>query len=72
MSVTLHYSLTLEPTLLDIVDEEWQRDTLPDDDIPLPEGVVPPLDESDDIHEELEILTKDLEKWTELGLHTVH
>ena len=30
------------------------------------------MDENDDMREELETLTKDLEKWTELGLHTVH
>ena len=31
MSTTLHYSLVGEPELLDILDEDWLRDTLPDD-----------------------------------------
>ena len=33
--------------LIDIVDEEWMRDTL-DDDVPLPLGMAPLLDEIED------------------------
>ena len=31
MSKTIHYSLISEPHLLDLVDEEWRKDKLPDD-----------------------------------------
>jgi len=34
MSATLHYSLVREPELLDVLDEEWLKDTLPDDGVP--------------------------------------
>ncbi|KAL3146386.1 Anaphase-promoting complex subunit 13 [Trebouxia sp. C0010 RCD-2024] len=72
MSVTLHYSQIREPDLLDVVDDAWAQDKLPNDDIPLPEGLVPPVDETDDLREELEAQNKGPDKWVELGLHTVH
>ena len=31
MSITVHYAQIKEPDLLDIVDDEWQQDTLPAD-----------------------------------------
>lgn len=31
MSFSLHYSTIINPSLVDIVDEEWARETLPDD-----------------------------------------
>jgi hypothetical protein len=31
MSTSLHYSTINNPTLVDIVDEEWAKETLPDD-----------------------------------------
>lgn len=40
-------------------------------DIPLPEGLMPPMDETDDLREELEAQNKGPDKWVELGLHTV-
>ncbi|XP_042978374.1 anaphase-promoting complex subunit 13 isoform X2 [Carya illinoinensis] len=33
--------------LIDIVDEEWMRDTLPDDDLPLPPLVIRTEDTED-------------------------
>ena len=33
MSATLHYSLVGEPELLDVIDEDWLRDTLPNDGV---------------------------------------
>ena len=41
-------------------------------DIPLPEGLMPPVDETDDLREELEAQNKGPDRWVELGLHTVH
>ena len=41
-------------------------------DIPLPEGLMPPVDETDDLREELETQNKGPDRWVELGLHTVH
>ncbi|MBA0602653.1 hypothetical protein Goshw_017051, partial [Gossypium schwendimanii] len=34
--------------LIDIVDEEWMRDTLPDDDLPLPPVMVARTDDTED------------------------
>ncbi|EOY10762.1 Uncharacterized protein TCM_026060 isoform 3, partial [Theobroma cacao] len=34
--------------LIDIVDEEWMRDTLPDDDLPLPAVMVARTDDTED------------------------
>eukprot|EP00256_Glycine_max_P069128 XP_025983723.1 anaphase-promoting complex subunit 13 isoform X1 [Glycine max] len=34
--------------LIDIVDEEWMRDTLPDDDLPLPPTLVVRTDDTED------------------------
>eukprot|EP00898_Chlorokybus_atmophyticus_P001326 jgi/Chlat1/2194/Chrsp17S02757 len=55
--------------LLDIVDDEWMADTLPDDDIQLPAGTAPSTEE----HEEStgEARVKEEDKWTETGLQTV-
>ncbi|KIZ02958.1 hypothetical protein MNEG_5004 [Monoraphidium neglectum] len=49
MSRTVASSQLMDPFLIDVVDEEWMRDTLPDDDVPLPPGVAPPPDDSDDL-----------------------
>ncbi|CAN6467508.1 unnamed protein product [Victoria cruziana] len=34
--------------LLDIVDEEWMRDTLPDDDVPLPPVLAARTDDTEE------------------------
>ncbi|CAL9240503.1 unnamed protein product [Arabidopsis halleri] len=34
--------------LIDIVDEEWMRDTLPDDDLPLPPVLVVRADDTEE------------------------
>lgn len=71
-SIVVHYTSLVDPQLLDIVDDEWAAATLPDDDVPLPASVVPPTDELDaEQLDELEAAIKGLEKWTDLGLHTV-
>ena len=31
MSSTIHYALVRDPKLLDVVDEEWEKDKLPED-----------------------------------------
>ena len=41
-------------------------------DIPLPAGTTPPVDETDDLREELEAQSKGPDRWVELGLHTTH
>ncbi|KAK3272759.1 hypothetical protein CYMTET_18962 [Cymbomonas tetramitiformis] len=58
-----------EGFLLDVVDDEWRMDTLPDDDVPLPHGLSPPSDENDDTQSDLQPNAP--ETWNELGLHTV-
>lgn len=64
MSDALHQT---DGRLLDIVDDAWLADTLPDDDVPLPVGLQAPTDDTDDAH--LEALAPRQEKWHELGLH---
>lgn len=71
-SVVVHYTMLFDPQLLDVVDDEWAASTLPDDDVPLPASVVPPTDNLDvEQLDELEAAIKGLEKWTDLGLHTI-
>lgn len=36
--------------------------------MPLPEGVVPPSEDNDDLQEEMEALMKDSKKWQDLGV----
>eukprot|EP00884_Botryococcus_braunii_P003307 jgi/Botrbrau1/12978/Bobra.384_1s0004.1 len=68
MSVSLHYTTIVNPCLVDIVDDEWAAEKLPDDDIPLPVGFVPPGEEN----EEDQIgAPKAAEKWLDLGLQSL-
>ncbi|KAG0553325.1 hypothetical protein M758_12G002900 [Ceratodon purpureus] len=55
--------------LLDIVDDEWLMDKLPNDDVPFPAGVTPPADEIDEANQEQLLANQD--KWTDLGLRTI-
>ncbi|XP_031399408.1 anaphase-promoting complex subunit 13 [Punica granatum] len=52
--------------LIDIVDEEWMRDTLPDDDIPLPAAMLPRPEETEDSN--LETQQVDEDSWHDLAL----
>ncbi|GMH03153.1 hypothetical protein Nepgr_004992 [Nepenthes gracilis] len=54
--------------LIDIVDEAWMRDTLPDDDIDLPDLVVARSDDAEDPGEEPQITNED--NWHDLSLGT--
>ncbi|PRW61180.1 hypothetical protein C2E21_0628 [Chlorella sorokiniana] len=65
MASTIDCSLIREPQLLDLIDEEWAKDRLPDDDIPLP----PTAQVLGDVEEEQK--AKEPEKWMELGLQSV-
>lgn len=56
----------LKAGLLDIVDEEWAADKLPDDEIQIPPDHDVP---SEDEVEEAEGSKNKADKWTELGLH---
>nr|ABK20876.1 unknown [Picea sitchensis] len=56
--------------LIDIVDEEWMRDTLDDDDVPLPPGMAPLPDEIEDAGQE-ELPQGSEDKWQDLALHTI-
>ncbi|XP_041009923.1 anaphase-promoting complex subunit 13 isoform X1 [Juglans microcarpa x Juglans regia] len=53
--------------LIDIVDEEWMRDTLPDDDLPLPPLVVR-TEEAEDSNQESQQVGGDA--WHDLALGT--
>lgn len=52
--------------LLDLIDEAWMTESLPDDDVPLPEGHQVSLDEADDKGPDVEEKSDD--KWSELPL----
>ncbi|CAN6467506.1 unnamed protein product [Victoria cruziana] len=52
--------------LLDIVDEEWMRDTLPDDDVPLPPVLAARTDDTEETNHENQLL--DTETWRDLAL----
>mmetsp|Transcript_62077 Transcript_62077/g.175035 ORF Transcript_62077/g.175035 Transcript_62077/m.175035 type:complete len:83 (+) Transcript_62077:54-302(+) len=52
--------------LLDLVDEAWMTEALPDDDMSLPDGHHISLDETDDKGPDVD--EKQEEKWSELPL----
>ncbi|XP_057979869.1 anaphase-promoting complex subunit 13 [Malania oleifera] len=52
--------------LIDIVDEEWMRDTLPHDDLPLPPVAVVRADDTEDSNEETQTINGDA--WHDLAL----
>ncbi|XAR56201.1 hypothetical protein NMG60_11036583 [Bertholletia excelsa] len=52
--------------LIDIVDEEWMRDTLPDDDLPLPPVMVSRTDDTEDSNQEVHQPEEDT--WHDLAL----
>ncbi|XP_059652175.1 anaphase-promoting complex subunit 13 [Cornus florida] len=54
--------------LIDIVDEEWMRDTLPDDDLPLPPVLVSRNDDTEDSNQEPQVVQGDT--WRDLALGT--
>ncbi|KAI3424179.1 hypothetical protein D9Q98_009538 [Chlorella vulgaris] len=66
MASTIDFALTREPHLLDVIDDEWAQDKLPDDDIPLPANVQLLPEVGDE-----ENKAKEPEKWHELGLQSV-
>lgn len=72
MSKFVHFSEISKPELLDVVDEAWAQDRLPDDDVPLPEGMIPPTEEHDELRQQAEEENKKGEKWNETGLNRVH
>lgn len=63
MATTVH-KYGLLSSLIDIVDEEWAKETLPDDDIPLPASMQ--LQDSEE-----EQKAAEPEKWLELGLSSL-
>ncbi|PON47735.1 bonsai [Trema orientale] len=52
--------------LVDVVDEEWMRDTLPDDDLPLPPVMVVRTDDTEDSNQETRQVNGDA--WHDLAL----
>ncbi|XP_034680732.1 anaphase-promoting complex subunit 13-like [Vitis riparia] len=52
--------------LIDIVDEEWMRDTLPVDDLPLPPVLVARTEDTEDSNQENQQLDGDT--WHDLAL----
>jgi len=65
--------------LLDVVDEEWARDRLPVDDVPVPAHVTPPSLDEDGVEEDVEaerdgqgkartVGGKKVSRWDDLGL----
>eukprot|EP00850_Spirogloea_muscicola_P010816 SM000065S20165 [mRNA] locus=s65:124578:125544:+ [translate_table: standard] len=59
----------LPGALLDLVDDEWRADVLPDDDIPLPPGTEAPADDIEDPGQEHQAAGTDT--WPDLGLHII-
>ncbi|CAH3143902.1 unnamed protein product [Porites lobata] len=53
--------------LLELIDEAWHMDKLPNDEISVPEFELPPVDDSD--HNGITDSVKEQEqKWTDLGI----
>jgi hypothetical protein len=49
MAATIPFALIFPTHLLDIMDDAWLGEGLPDDDVPLPPGVAPPSDDPDEL-----------------------
>ncbi|XP_024968686.1 anaphase-promoting complex subunit 13 [Cynara cardunculus var. scolymus] len=56
--------------LIDVVDEEWMRDTLPDDDLALPPALVPRNDDAEDSNHEAAAQVDGGDTWHDLALGT--
>ncbi|XP_030951880.1 anaphase-promoting complex subunit 13-like [Quercus lobata] len=54
--------------LIDIVDEDWMRDTLPNDDLPLPPVLVVRNDDTEESNQETQQVGGDI--WHDLALGT--
>ncbi|KAL1194100.1 Anaphase-promoting complex subunit 13 [Cardamine amara subsp. amara] len=54
--------------LIDIVDEEWMRDTLPNDDLPLPPVLAVKTDDTEETNQETQ--QTGTETWRDLALDT--
>ncbi|KAF8036328.1 hypothetical protein BT93_C2144 [Corymbia citriodora subsp. variegata] len=54
--------------LIDIVDEEWMRDTLPNDDLPLPPVLLVRNEDVEDSNQEAQ--QADGDSWHDLALNT--
>nr|GMC51477.1 anaphase-promoting complex subunit 13 [Ipomoea batatas] len=52
--------------LIDIVDEEWMRDTLPNDDLTLSHVLLPRTDDTEDANQETQQVERDT--WHDLAL----
>ncbi|KAL3620742.1 anaphase-promoting complex subunit Apc13 [Castilleja foliolosa] len=52
--------------LIDILDEEWMMDTLPDDDLPLPPILESKTDDTEDSNQETQQL--DADTWHDLAI----
>ncbi|KAE9615913.1 hypothetical protein Lalb_Chr04g0260251 [Lupinus albus] len=52
--------------LIDIVDEEWMRDTLSDDDLPLPPALLGRAEDTEDLNQETQQVNVDT--WHDLAL----
>ena len=59
--------------LMDTVDEDWQTDRLPVDDITVPQMELPELepDNGTTVNGSQETLREQEQKWTDLGLSTM-
>ncbi|KAL9962592.1 hypothetical protein ACROYT_G031703 [Oculina patagonica] len=53
--------------LLELIDEAWQKDKLPHDEISVPEFELPPVDDSDH-NGATDSLKEQEQKWTDLGI----
>ncbi|KAL4519367.1 hypothetical protein Ndes2526A_g00455 [Nannochloris sp. 'desiccata'] len=68
MSSTIHFALLRDPKLVDVFDEEWEREVLPVDDAILPDGMDSLVPEVDDTAEDK---SRQPEGWVDLGLQNL-
>ncbi|KAF3326072.1 hypothetical protein FCM35_KLT09152 [Carex littledalei] len=56
--------------LIDIVDEDWMRDTLPLDDLPLPSAMAPKTDDNEESSNQ-ETKPVEWDTWCDLSLDNI-
>ena len=61
--------VTRDGRLIDIVDDEWRKDELPDEDIAVPQMELPEIEQENG--PSTETLTEQEQKWTDLALSSL-
>ncbi|XP_053409065.1 anaphase-promoting complex subunit 13-like isoform X2 [Mercenaria mercenaria] len=63
--------VTRDGRLMDLIDEKWREDQLPEEDIAVPQMELPEIEQLEN-GPTTETLKEQEQKWTDLGLSSLH